>query len=129
MLLTTQPDGSLLIEGLASEFSDEWKSATHDEKVVLHDGTRRPAIRKVHQDGRVVFTTIHPEAWAILKRLQRGRTHPYRQRLCDQCGSLLRIACEREQYWVFRCESCRTAEFHDKRIVGGTLGAGEREKT
>ncbi len=126
MLITPQADGTILIEGRADHFSDAWKQAQRKDRLILDDG--RPAVRKLHDDGRIVITTVHPNAWDILKQLPRSRTAPSKTRLCEWCGSELKVTREMEQYWVFHCPSCQSAETWDKGIVGGTAGAGEKEK-
>ena len=130
-LLTQLPDGSWLIEGRLDHFLEKWKTATVHEKVVLPD--KRPAVLSVSDEGLSVVT-IHPEAWDRVRAkveplLQAGGlTHPHRTRLCEFCGTELKLKREMNDCWVFWCTSCETAEIQSKRLVGGTLGQGEKEK-
>jgi hypothetical protein len=39
------------------------------------------------------------------------------------------VSREYENVWTFRCEVCKSVEAWGKDVVGGTQGAGEREKT
>ena len=127
MKLSRRPDGALLVEDRGDQFTRAWKSARRDEKVVLTDG--RPAVRK-QTDLGVMYLTIHQHAWDLLKQLPRNRPMIHnRVKLCEWCGNELRMAREMEGYWIFKCTRCTSSEIHDKRLIGGTRGAGEHEKT
>ena len=125
------PDGSLLIEGRLDHFLEKWKASDRSNRLVLDD--KRPAVRTFDDQG-INLTTIHPEAWDRVKLiitplLKHGELdHPSRHRLCEFCGSDLKVAKELHDSWVFRCPSCETSEIHAKAIVGGQMGAGEPEK-
>jgi hypothetical protein len=131
-LLTQLPDGSWLIEGRLDHFLEKWKHAQMGCKVVLPD--KRPAVLCMSDEGLSVVT-IHPEAWERVRAkveplLKAGSLqHPHRQRLCEFCGTELKLKREMNDCWVFWCTSCETAEIQAKRLVGGTLGQGETEKT
>jgi hypothetical protein len=126
MLLSKRPDGSLLIECRADQFTEAWKAALQTERVVLQDG--RPAVRRANTLG-ITFTTIHPHAWEILRKLPRNRPKVANKiRLCEWCGYTLKVSREYEDVWCFTCDRCRSSEVHSKLLVGGTIGAGEREK-
>ena len=61
--------------------------------------------------------------------LKQGKlTHPSKRRLCEFCGSDLKVTKELHDSWVFRCTSCESHEIYAKALVGGTIGAGEPEK-
>lgn len=131
-LLTRLPDDSYLVETRLDYFLDRWKTAPRKDRIVL--GDRRPAVRNATEEG-VTLVTIHPEAWErvrlhiepLLKQQQ--LVHPSRARLCELCGTELKVKRELHDCWVFHCPSCDTAEIHSKYLVGGTQGAGEKEKT
>lgn len=130
-LLTKRPDGSWLVETRLDFFLDKWKVAALHDRLVLDD--KRPAVRTQDDQG-VSLTTIHPEAWdrvraVIQPLLKQGQlVHPNKKRLCELCGSELKVVRELYDTWVFRCPSCNTSELHGKAFVGGQIGAGEREK-
>lgn len=131
-LLTQLPDGSWLVEGRLDHFLAKWKEAPLHAKTVLPD--KRPAVLTVSDEG-LSIVTIHPEAWDRVKEKVKpllqagGLDHPHRQRLCEFCGTELKLKREMNDCWVFWCSSCETAEIQAKRLVGGTLGQGEKEKT
>lgn len=126
MRVTTQQDGSLLVEDRGDQFSALWATAKQHEKVVLPDG--RPGVRR-HTAMGVMYTTVHAHAWDILRRLPRNRPVVYSKgRLCQWCGSELKVSREYEGCWCFTCPKCKSAEVHDKRLVGGTVGGGQKEK-
>src|SRR6266850_423567 len=121
-LLTRRPDGALLVETRLDHFLEKWKLASRFNRLVLDD--KRPAVRSVDDQG-VSLTTLHPEAWvrvrAVIKSLlQQGELkHPTKQRLCEFCGSELKVVRELHDTWVFHCPSCETNEIHAKALVGG----------
>lgn len=130
-LLTRRPDGGLLVETRIDYFLDMWRTTSQENRRVLDD--HRPAIHRTDEQGDTVLT-IHIAAWEQLKgRFKRlsaeGKlNHPPRKRLCEFCSTELKLVREMDSSWVFRCEACHTAEIHSKRLVGGTLGAGQPEK-
>ena len=130
-LLTRRRDGSWLVEGRLDHFLEKWKVAARADRLVLDD--HRPAVR-THDDQGISLTTIHPEAWdrvrAIIKPLlhQGELVHPNKKRLCELCGSELKVVRELHDCWVFHCASCETNEIHAKALVGGQSGAGKKEK-
>ena len=128
MLLTRQPDGSLLVEGRADHFSQLWKAARPEQRIVLDD--KRPAVRKEAADG-VTVTTIHPKSWDIIQYLKRHDklTAVPRRRQCEFCQSELKVAKEVSKgYWTFSCPNCHSTEIHDKRMIGGSWEQGDKEK-
>lgn len=131
-ILTKLPDGSLLIETRLDRFLEKWKVSDRANRLVL--GDKRPAVRTFDDSG-INLTTIHPEAWDRVKLvikplLKQGEIeHPNKRRLCEFCGSELRVKRELHDSWVFVCPSCETSEIHAKALVGGTQGAGTKEKT
>jgi hypothetical protein len=130
-LLTLRPDNSWLVETRLDYFLDRWRSAPQKDKLVLDD--KRPAVRSQDELG-VSLLTVHPEAWDRVRRkiqpiLQQGKLdHPSKKRLCEFCGTELKLRRELTDCWVFYCVSCDTAEIHAKYLVGGTEGAGNKEK-
>ena len=126
MLLTRQPDGSLLVEVRGDHFTTAYRAAHVSQRVVLPDG--RPAVREAKPDG-VTYTTIHGKAWEILKTLPRNRPLIQNKvKLCEACGAELKVSREYEGCWCFTCPKCKSVETHDKRLIGGTWGQGEKEK-
>lgn len=131
-LLTQLPDGSWLIEGRLDHFLAKWRTAQQFQKTVLPD--KRPAVLSMSDEG-LSIVTLHPEAWDRVRSkveplLKAGQLqHPHKQRLCEFCGTELKLKRELNDCWVFWCASCETSEIQSKRLVGGTLGAGEEEKT
>lgn len=131
MLITPQKDGSVLVEVRGQEFSEAWRTANDAAKVVLQD--RRPAVRRISANG-TQYITLHRMAWATLKgnmaNLPVGQARiRNRVKLCDWCGAELKIIKELTNCWSFQCPKCNSVEVHDKLIIGGTQGQGEKEKT
>ena len=62
-----------------------------------------------------------------LHTLVQTRQHPPRTRLCEACGTAMRLTHEWSEVWTFACERCHSAEIWGKDVVGGTRGAGTRE--
>ena len=126
MLVTNLPDGSVLYEGRADHFSQEWNVAPTKDKVVLPDG--RPAVRWQKESGQTAYTTILPYLWSILKTLPRDRQMvKNRVKLCEACGAELKMVKETEQCWSFACDKCKSVEVHGKDFLGGTIGQGLKE--
>lgn len=128
MLMTRLHDGTLLLEVRGDQFAEAYKAASLRERVVLDD--KRPAVRRESAEG-VTITTLNAMAWDVLKflkRTNRTQTVP-RLRRCDNCHTELKIDREREQYWVFSCPSCHSVQIDGKSIIGGQVGAGEKEPT
>jgi hypothetical protein len=50
-------------------------------------------------------------------------------RLCELCNAPLKATREFTHAWTFSCEVCKSVEIHGKAQVGGTIGAGEVEKS
>lgn len=130
-IFTRRADGVLVVETRLDHFLEKWKVAPLRDKMALDDG--RPAVRTVDDQG-INLTTIHPEMWgrvrAIIKPLLKKAEldHPSRGRMCELCGMTLKLVRELSDTWVFYCDACHTGEVHGKNIVGGTVGAGEKEK-
>lgn len=130
-LLTKRPDESWLVETRLDYFLDRWKTSAMADRLVLDD--QRPAVRSTSPEG-VSLITIHPDAWDRVRAhikplLKQGElVHPNKKRLCEFCGSELKVKREMTDAWVFHCPACQTSEIHGKNLVGGTLGAGEKEK-
>ena len=133
MYITRQPDGTVLVETTAKAFLDEWKQASSHCKVLLDD--KRPAIVRQPDmaNGDPTFLTLMPAVWDRMKavgwkKLQTAR-HPPHARLCEVCGAKLRLVCESAQHWIFKCLQCPTRETWGKTMLGGTIGAGNKEIT
>lgn len=132
MLMTRQPDGSLLFEGSWSDFLMDWKLAKQADKVVLAD--RRPAVVRRHPDtGEVSYVTLHPRVWDIARaqfqEMLRLNPPKKRERLCRACRQPMTISRETTDVWCFKCSRCDTVDIEAKALVGGTIGAGQEEKT
>jgi predicted acyl esterase len=113
--LTQYEDGTPLLEGRADEFSREWRAADVRDRLVLKD--KRPAVRQQTELG-VLYFTMHPEAWDRLKRLPRGRPMIANNRkLCEFCGTELRIVKEDHDVYMFKCTSCHSSEVHSKNLL------------
>mgnify|MGYP001614642845 CR=1 FL=1 len=129
--LTRRPDGSLLVETRVDYFLEMWRGAAQENRLVLDD--QRPAVHRKDEQGDTILT-IHPAAWEHLRTrikqlLAAGELkHPAKKRLCEFCSTELKLVREMTDSWVFRCEACHTAEIHGKDFVGGTQGAGQKEK-
>ena len=134
MILTRRKDGGLVFEERWDRFCSEWRAASAKERVVLDDG--RPAVRREprpeDEDGEVTFTTLAPALWERIKSRQRAafamEPPPKRVRLCQACRAEMGVAREYESVYCFRCPVCGSSETWGKQIVGGTFGAGEKEK-
>lgn len=134
MLLERYRDGALMFSVRWDKFAQDWRTATAKERVVLDDG--RPAIRREpaegDEDGEVTYTTLAPELWNRIKSRQREafamNPPPPRTRLCQACRAPLKVSREYEAVWTFRCETCGSSETWGKQEVGGSWGAGEKEK-
>lgn len=129
MFIDRLPSGSPAFCLRWTDFLKEWRTADHADKCVLPDG--RPAVRR-DGDPRPTYTTVSMPFWDILrhklKAAYAARPAPKRVRLCAGCLTEMEVARELAEVWTFRCKRCRSVEIHSKRIVGGTLGAGETEK-
>lgn len=109
------------------QFTKVWKEATVAQRVVLPD--KRPAVRKLQLDGHIMYYTVHPILWDILKQLPRNRPMVENNRkICEACGNILKVSREYETCWAFTCDKCKSSEVHDKKVIGGTFGQGEKEK-
>ena len=128
MILSRLPDGTTLFEERLDQFRTDWRAAPETRRLVLDDG--RPAVRL--ENGSLV--TVLAPYWTVMRqymhaRLAPGVRHPPRARYCQACGAIMQISREFEHAWTFACDTCKSTEIHGKTIVGGTEGAGEREKT
>lgn len=128
-LLTPRPDGSWLIETRLDHFLEAWKASNQDDRLVLID--LRPAVR-TRDDQGISIKTVHPIVWDqvrhIIKPLLKGGLHhPSRARLCQFCGTEMKVKRELTDAWVFRCDVCKSSEIHGKRLIGGTIGQGDKE--
>lgn len=132
-MLIERHNGCPVFAGAWQDFLREWRAAAPENRVVLPDN--RPAVRKEPEgvEDRPSYTTVHAVAWeSIRPALQRRLAltqHPKRARLCQACGAEMRVAQELEQVWSFQCPQCRSVETWGKNLIGGQMGAGEKEKT
>lgn len=131
MLFTRRADGTLLVELTGKQFTEMWRQAPHAHRLVMDD--RRPAVRKVEEDGITLYT-IHAMLWEILRDLPRGQAKVQNRVVrCDACGSDMTVAREYDGggksagCWCFKCPKCASTEIWSKEILGGTKGAGEKE--
>ena len=136
MILGRYSDGGLMFAVRWDVFARDWRTASAKERVVLNDG--RPAIRREpsadEENGEVTYTTLPPALWDRIKSRQKDafamNPPPPRTRLCQACCAELRVAREYGSVWTFRCPACGRSETwgKDQPGIGGTWGAGEREK-
>jgi len=132
MHLTRLPNGTLLVELDGRAFAEMLKDAPQSTKLQLPD--KRPAIAKYAprttlEDSEQTYYTLHWYIWERIRSLPQYQNVPSRTRLCDNCGTALKVKEEREDHWLFACPRCDTREFWGKQLIGGTIGAGQREKT
>lgn len=113
--LTQYEDGTPVLEGRADEFSREWRAADQTDRIVLRD--KRPAVRQQTELGTLYFT-MHPEAWDRLKRLPRNRPMIVGGRkLCEFCGTELKVSKEDADVYCFKCPSCQSSEIHSRSLI------------
>lgn len=133
------PTGELVFEDRADHIRNLWlKVRAGKAKGVctkLYDG--RPAIRRTIQDfgEDVAYYTFNPVTWETIQRRLKSRLRdveawepPPRTKLCEACAAELAVVRELEGVWIFRCPLCNSVETHSKALVGGQIGAGERER-
>lgn len=127
MRLTRLEDGTLLVETRWDEFRTEYKRAPLGQRLVLDDG--RPAARS--SPGTLMAP--HPVAWQLVRHWLKTRhpdaPAPKRVRLCEACGSEMTVVRELAWTWCFRCPKCSSLEVHGKDVIGGQIGAGEKERS
>ena len=134
MILERYTDGGLMFAIRWDLFAQEWRTATPKERVVLNDG--RPAIRREptegDEDGETTYTTLVPALWDEINKRQKEafaiHPPPPRTRFCQACRAELKVAREYEAVWCFSCPRCGSAETWGKDVLGGSIGAGEKEK-
>lgn len=120
-----------VIEVQSTEFWGAMKAAPKDARVVLPDN--RPGVKRQTDLGDVILT-LYPAVWAMQKRkLKELRGYDLiqpvsRTRLCQICLTPMKVTREMEQLWVMKCPACKSTEMWGKQFVGGTWGAGEKEK-
>lgn len=131
MLITHRPDGSTLIELTGKQFTEKYREADRNERVVMDD--RRPAVRRQTELG-VTYYTILGRLWEILKGLPRGTPKVQNKVMyCDACGAPMQVTHEYDGggqgagFWTFACDRCKSSEIWSKDTVGGSRGAGEKE--
>jgi len=121
----------VLMEVRLDEFFTEWQITARRCKVVLDD--RRPAIYRPDGEFGPAYVTLPVELWERTRRrikelMRNGWVAPSRTRLCEACGAELKVGLEYDKVWVFKCPVCDSVEIHGKNFVGGTIGAGIKEK-
>ena len=130
MLIDKGPNGSLIICQGWRHFLEDWRTATPAERTVLPD--RRPAVRREGEDGRATYLTIYPAVWEFMRgritEAFRQTPPPKRVRLCAGCREEMVVTIEYEDVWCWTCPQCRSSETWGKNLVGGTIGAGLKEK-
>ena len=132
-VLVEKYQGCRVFSGRWDEFLRQWNAAPQANRVVLPD--KRPAVRRPPDEGedKPSYVTVHPLVWEDIRpRLEQRmalRVHPRRARLCQACGAEMRVSKEYEQVWAMVCTVCKSVEAWGKDIVGGTPGAGEKEKS
>ena len=108
-----------------------WRAAPLRKRIVLTDN--RPAV--LSRDETVVTTVPMPVWLEARKKLKKTEDFYFSgaagrgDRMCEMCNAKLRLTKEFTHAWAFRCEVCKSVEVHGKDKVGGTIGAGETEKS
>jgi hypothetical protein len=132
MRQTIQPSNQTVeIMVPSKEFWREIRQAPREARVVLDDN--RPGVKKQTELGEIILT-LYPAVWAKQKKILKEKRgyeliQPVsRTRLCDLCATPMKVIRELEQLWVMKCPACRSTEMWGKQLVGGTWGAGEKEK-
>lgn len=132
MLIDKGPNGSLVIAGTWKAFLLDWRTAKPEERTVLPDTTKRPAVRREGEAGRVTYLTIYPAVWEFMRgRIKEAflRNPPAKRvRLCQGCRAEMVVSIEYEDVWCFVCPQCQSSETWGKQLLGGTRGAGVKEK-
>lgn len=127
MLLDRLPSGSPVFSLAWKQFADEWRTTDQRHHAVLDDG--RPAV--IHDGDPPSYHTVAAALWEHVRprlaALLATRQHPARHRLCEACGTAMRLTHEWTDVWTFACERCGSVEAWGKDVVGGTIGAGARE--
>ena len=118
----------ILTEVGEAAFNAEFRKAASGDLHELPDG--RPAIMTQALFGEVHVTTMYPMVWDRRKSRvgQTNRAVGSAERGCPTCGCTMVLTNELETTWSFWCPDCKTVETWGKQIIGGTIGAGEKEK-
>jgi len=126
--------GDVIMETFFEDFRQQWRKTPREKRAILQD--KRPAVIQMRQDGfdPIVFLTMPQFIWEQVKRQTSAKMgfeiNPVaRVRLCELCGSEMKTSLERESYWIFACPRCQVTDVDGKQFVGGTQGAGVKEKT
>lgn len=132
MFLLRRRDGSLEFQQDWKTFRDDWVAADQAHRVVLDDG--RPAVRRdpPSLEDKPSYLTIYPNVWESVRHQMKAAfaaaPPAKRIRLCPNCRSEMKVAREFEDVWAFVCDRCKQTDILAKSLIGGTQGAGEREK-
>lgn len=125
------PNAPLVLTVPSKEFWGSMQRAPKSARVVLPDN--RPGLKRETELGAVIVT-LHPAVWAkqrkvLLQKRGYDLIQPVaRTLLCELCAEPMKVVREMEQLWVMKCPVCKGTEMWGKQIVGGTWGAGEKEK-
>lgn len=116
-------------------FTARYRETPQSRRVVIADGTNRPALYSPPEgfEDRGSYLTLLPAAWEQIKAKMAealaGQPPPKRTRFCRMCRSEMRVAKEYGEVWSLACPKCGGVEVLSKERYGGTMGAGEAEKT
>jgi len=118
----------ILTEVGSRAFNAEFRRSTEAQQFVLDDG--RPAIMAEPLFGVPHAVTMYMHVWEIRKSQYLAKHLPAgsHERGCPTCGCKMEVTRELESTWSFRCPVCKTVDAWGKQIVGGTHGAGQKEK-
>ena len=115
----------------SKEFWSTMAAAPRSARCVLKDN--RPGVKKDTELGPVILT-LAPAVWAKQKKVLKEKrgydliVPPAKTKLCLFCSTPMKVTQELEQIWIMQCPHCRGTELWGKQLVGGTWGAGEKER-
>lgn len=130
MLFSKTRGGDDVIEVNSQLFTEEWIKADRDAKTILDDG--RPAVRRepLTEWLPATYVTLMLPIWDEIKRnhVMRELQGVQHTQTCKTCLQEMKVHREMDSSWVFTCPRCKGTEVYGKIFVGGTYGAGEKEK-
>ena len=131
--LSRRPDGAQVWDSGWQFFREQWEAADDEHRVEMEDG--RPAVRRDPVTRHELPSYVAP-SWGVWRFVQQvvdqelmHQPPSSRERLCRMCLHKLELKQELVGDWVFTCPQCHNAEVLSKKLVGGTIGQGEKEKT
>ena len=128
---TRKPNDPTVIVVTSKEFWATMAKTPTSDRVVMEDC--RPGVRRETELGPVVLT-LAPAVWEKQKKVLKAKRGydlilpPAQTKLCLFCSAPMKVTRELEQISIMKCPHCQATEMWGKQVVGGTLGAGEKEK-